>query len=140
MTTKKMVELLQELNHTVVVYQRRDRQGRKRGLIIRRIDGVYYDGSDGNKKAREMLATDLSTLQDNQMNKLNQNNIKTKVKPLPENVEKRLRYIQGLYRKAGIESPTADKYRNVWKRYGKVQADRSLDELEAFIKEKLKNV
>lgn len=147
-TLKEIVADLRALGHNVEVYQRMDIQGRKRGLIIRRIDGISFQGSKGNEYARNLVGASLSQYQQEQMKRLNEpqgnsekalNKLapsKRKKEALDKETQARLRRIQRLYRKKGAEYglPTTAKYRWNVEHFGKAEAERLLSQAERYAK------
>lgn len=140
-TINEIVSELRALGHEVKTYQRMDTQGRKRGVIIRSIDGVYYTGSKGNEVARNLVGATLSQYQQETLEKLNKKPSKLapskrRLDPIDEEVKRRLRRIQREYRKRGREYgiPTLKKYRYHLKMEGKEKADRLLSQAEKYVK------
>lgn len=138
-TVNEIVAELRALGHEVKTYQRTDTQGRKRGVIIRSIDGVYYQGSKGNEVARNLVGASLSQYQQETLEKLNKRPsklapAKRRLDPIDEAIKKKLRRIQKLYRKKGSEYglPTLKKYRYLLKTKGEAEANRLLEQAERY--------
>ena len=138
-TVNEIVKELRALGHEVKTYQRTDTQGRKRGVIIRSIDGVYYQGSKGNEVARNLVGATLSQYQQETLEKLNKRPsklapAKRRLDPIDEAIKKKLRRIQKLYRKKGSEYglPTLKKYRYLLKTKGEAEANRLLEQAERY--------
>lgn len=138
-TISEIVSELRALGHEVKTYHRMDTQGRKRGVIIRSIDGVYYQGSKGNEVARNLVGASLSQYQQETLEKLNKKPSKLapskrRLDPIDEAVKKKLRKIQRLYRKKGSEYglPTLKKYRYLLKTKGEAEANRLLEQAERY--------
>lgn len=140
---RDIVKQLRDLGHTVETYQRMDIQGRKRGIVIRSIDGTSFKGSKGNEIARQLVGAQLSQYQKEQMERLNKpsnavNKLPVKKRrkdPLSTEVTKKLRRLQRLYRAKGKEYglPTTAKYRWNLKNKGKEEADRLLEQAERYV-------
>lgn len=147
-TIKEIVDELRALGHQVETYQRTDVYGRKRGMLIRRIDGSYYKGSTGNEVARAMLNVELPKNLEEQLNRLNKphgNASKSLNKLAPDKrrktalapeIQKQLRRVQRAYRKKGAEYglPTTAKYRWNVEHFGEAEAQRLLNQAERYAK------
>lgn len=141
---RDIVEQLRSLGYDVKTYQRTDIKGRKRGVVIRSINNVYYQGSKGNIIARQIVGASLSEYQTEQLERLNKPSqtvshlpvSKRRKEPLPEDVVKKLRKLQREYRKKGKEYglPTTAKYRWNLKNKGKEEADRLLEQASRYVK------
>lgn len=145
-TINEIVRELQAQGHNVIVYQRTDTQGRKRGMVIRKIDQMTFQGSKGNEYARQLLNVSLPEYLQEQLDRLNKpqgkpefalNKLapsKRKKEALNEEVKKRIRRVQRLYRKKGSEYglPTTSKYRWNLKHYGQAEAERLLEQAERY--------
>lgn len=147
MTIKEIVDTLRSLGHDVTVYQRTDIQGRKRGMVIRSIDNVHYQGSKGNEIARTMVGVKLTEYQQEALTKLNKPSksgklfsnrpvAKRRLQPLDKDVQNKLKRIQKMYRRKGREYgiPSTKKYRYLLQTKGKAEADRRLDQAEKYVK------
>lgn len=147
-TIKEIVDELRALGHQVETYQRYDVSGRKRGMLIRRIDGSYYKGSTGNEVARAMLNVELPKNLEEQLNRLNKphgdaskslNKLapdKRRKTALAPEIQKQLRRVQRAYRKKGAEYglPTTAKYRWNVEHFGEAEAQRLLNQAERYAK------
>lgn len=146
MTIKDIVKKLEEIGMTVETYQRWDTEGRKRGMLIRRINGMHFKGSKGNEYARALVGASLSQYHQEQMVRLNKpkgpSNVnkkapsKRKREPIPEDIQSQLRRIQRLYRKEGKEYgiPTTAKWRYNVKEFGETKAREMLNKAEQYVK------
>lgn len=89
MTTKKVIELIEQAGHFVEYKRRSDG-----GIRITRIDGIAYTGSIGNKVAREMVGRPLTEKQVKAREKS-----RPRVTAIPEVVNKKLKRVQRIWRK-----------------------------------------
>ena len=147
-TIKEVVDELRALGHQVETYQRTDVYGRKRGMLITRLDGTYYKGSTGNEVARAMLNVELPKNLEEQLNRLNKphgdaskslNKLapdKRRKTALAPEIQKLLRRVQRAYRKKGAEYglPTTAKYRWNVEHFGEAEAQRLLNQAERYAK------
>ena len=147
-TIKEVVDELRALGHQVETYQRTDVYGRKRGMLITRLDGTYYKGSTGNEVARAMLNVELPKNLEEQLNRLNKphgdaskslNKLapdKRRKTALAPEIQKQLRRVQRAYRKKGAEYglPTTAKYRWNVEHFGEAEAQRLLNQAERYAK------
>ena len=147
-TIKEIVDDLKALGHQVETYQRYDVLGRKRGMLITRLDGKYYKGSTGNIVARELLKVELPKNLEEQLNRLNKphgdprkalNKLapsKRRKPALAPEIKNQLKRVQKAYRKKGAEYglPTTAKYRWNVEHFGEAQAQRLLNQAERYAK------
>ena len=103
-----------------------------RGIRITSIDGIKYSGSVGNRIAREMLDTQLSIRQQEQLQRIRT----PRAEPLPEDLVKRIRSVQARarrLRKKGQEkvgSISTRQVRNFLKEYGRNFVENELSNIE----------
>lgn len=103
-----------------------------RGIRITSIDGIKYSGSVGNRIAREMLDTQLSQRQQEQLQRIRT----PRAEPLPEDLVKRIRSVQARarrLRKKGQEkvgSISTKQVRNFLKEYGRNFVENELSNIE----------
>lgn len=151
MNLKAIIQRLQSQGHILKFYKRKDG-----GYVITRIDGVIYKGKTGNKKARELLGVTLSEARAKQLKRIKTPKGKRvkKLGEIPEELEKRLKSIQRLWRKthASIEGYISKSsirwaYENLGEEEAKAMLDRatryasglaSLESIEGYL-ERLKN-
>ena len=145
-TINEIVRELEAQGHNVVVYQRTDIQGRKRGMAIRRIDQMTFQGSKGNEYARNLVGAKLSEDLQQALNKINYPSrgqsinkkpiAKRRRSPIDAEAQKKIRQAQRYYKKSGSKygKPTTKNYRYNLMTYGKAEADRRLNEAIRFAK------
>lgn len=103
-----------------------------RGIRITSIDGIKYSGSIGNRIAREMLDTQLSRRQQEQLQRIRT----PRAEPLPEDLVKRIRSVQARarrLRKKGqdkVGSISTRQVRNFLKEYGRNFVENELSNIE----------
>ena len=149
MAQKSVNEIVRELQaqgHNVVVYQRYDTQGRRRGMVIRRIDQMTFQGSKGNEYARNLVGAKLSEDLQQALNKINYPTrgqsinkrpvAKRRRTPIDTATQNKIRQAQRAYKKSGSKygKPTTKNYRYNLMTYGKAEADRRLNEAIRFAK------
>lgn len=103
-----------------------------RGIRITSIDGIKYFGSIGNRIAREMLDTQLSQRQQEQLQRIRT----PRAEPLPKDLVKQIRSVQARarrLRKKGQEkvgSISTKQVRNLLKEYGRNFVENELSNIE----------
>lgn len=126
----KLIDIIKELErlgHKVSYTHRKDG-----GYVIRKIDGMTYSGKTGNQIARNIVGAKLSIARSVQLKRIRTPKGKRNVKKtsLPEELEKRLKYIQRQWRKKHptIEGTISKRgLRYQFEMYGKEKALLSLD-------------
>ena len=135
MTILNIIKQLQEAGYDISFYKRKDG-----GYRITRINGQRFTGSSGNETARKIVGAELSEARKQALMKLKTpkgkgSYNKRRKSKVGEDVEKRIRRIQRMYRKAGKKEgkPTRRNYRYIEERYGKEEAERRLRQAERRI-------
>lgn len=127
MNLKQVIDTLQRQGHTIEYSHRKDG-----GYIIRSIDGVHYQGKQGNAVARLMVGTKLSEARRVQLESIRtpKGKRQQKLEALDEDIKRKLRKVQKEHRKRHptIEgTQTTGKTRWRIKQFGKEKAMESLD-------------
>ena len=133
MTILEVVKELVEQGHEVSYSKRKDG-----GYRITRIDGKYYSGSSGNVLARTIVGTTLSEARARQLAKIKTPKgryDKRRKAPLGKKIEKEIRRLQRMYKKAGKKEgfPTRRNYRYILENRGRREANRLLRQAERRI-------
>lgn len=137
MNVRELIKELIKQGHEVKYRERSEKEGK--GVRITSIDGVHYIGSEGNKKAREILGVKLSESYTSHLQKIKtpKGKFGTKKKaPIDEEIKKKIRSLQRKFKKRGLKEgmPTLRNYRYVLEHYGKEEADRLLEGAGRYVK------
>ena len=89
MTTKQVIDLIEQSGHFVEYKRRSDG-----GIRITKIDGITYTGSTGNRVAREIAGKPLTEKQVKAREKS-----RPRVAPLPKEIKKKIKRVQRIWRK-----------------------------------------
>lgn len=137
MNTRQIIEALRGQGINVKYRERSAREGK--GVRITEVGGVKFAGSKGNIYARALLGIDLSSTQEKHLASIKAKKgqfgtRKQNLAPVPDDIRKRIRDAQAVYRKRGIKEgkPTLRNYRYALKHKGKEEADRLLTSAERY--------